>query len=174
MVFESWGSLLSAPDGFVGLLDDATAARTWLSTHGARLTEIEVGASSLNWTESLTHQDLRSDNIVYSRQLGPLFVDWPYLTVGPRLMDIAFAAPSIEAEGGPTCAQTVELYQKISKVRFSVEEIRTAAVIVSGFFATRAFLDPIPGLPRVRWIQKRQLFPALRWMNQVLDVPGTY
>jgi len=42
---------------------------------------------------------------------------------------------------------------------------------VSGFFAARAGLPPLPDAPRVRWLQQRQRGPALRWAARELELP---
>jgi hypothetical protein len=86
------------------------------------------------------------------------------------LLDIAFFLPSLAGQGGPSCADGLNLYERAAGATFAPEDIAIAAVIVSGFFAARAGEPDIPGLPRLRWVQKLQLFPALAWACQCLDL----
>ena len=51
------------------------------------------------------------------------------------------------------------------------EGLLGAATLAAGYFASRAFQAPMKELPRLRWIQKQQLFPAIQWMVRLID-PG--
>ena len=50
-------------------------------------------------------------------------------------------------------------------------DLVAAAVAVSGYFAARAGLPDIPGLPRVRAVQRIQLASALSWVARLTDLP---
>ncbi|MGH3031166.1 MAG: hypothetical protein ACRDNE_10445 [Gaiellaceae bacterium] len=66
--------------------------------------------------------------------------------------------PSLEAEGGPPPEALLP-------------EAPEAAAFMSGFFAARAGLPPIPTAPHVREIQLAQLLTALPWAARALGLP---
>ena len=78
--------------------------------------------------------------------------------------------PSLAGEGGPEAAQALADYEKASGIRFDTNDVLTAAATISGFFAARAGEPDIPALPRLRWIQKLQLYPALAWICELMRV----
>jgi hypothetical protein len=86
------------------------------------------------------------------------------------LIDIAFFLPSLAGQGGSTCAECLKLYEQAARITFAPDDVAAAATVVSGFFAARAGLPEIAALPRLRWIQKLQLFPALDWLSDMLGI----
>jgi hypothetical protein len=50
--------------------------------------------------ESLTHWDLRSDNICVTERRA-IFVDWNHACVSNPILDLGFWLPSLAYEGGP-------------------------------------------------------------------------
>jgi hypothetical protein len=170
---EGWADMKTDPpaiDGFCNLFENSSVARKWFDNHIERLAKIERNAKSVSWQFGCIHQDLRSDNILFSRSLGPLFVDWPYFSFGPRAFDLAFLVPSVRGEGGPSPAVVFAKYQAKSGIQFTDDEITTAAVLSAGFFVSGAHQPPLEGLPRVRWVQRLQAFPALNFMCEVLGI----
>ena len=168
---RGWGTLLNdaeARDRFLALFVDGAAAAHWFAAHGERLAETELRSASLDGPESWLHQDIRSDNIVFAER--PMLVDWPMLSYGATLIDVAAFLPSLEGEGGPRCADGLRLYEEMAGLAFGEDSVAIAATTVAGFFAARAGEPQIVGLPRLRWIQALQLLPALRWLYDCLDI----
>lgn len=168
-----WRDRLSNPlhiAGFASLFADPPIAAQWLLRHRDTIVAIETAAAKRRWQQGLMHLDLRSDNVLCSRSRGVLFVDWPYLSIGPRMVDLGFLLPSLFAEGGPTPAYGIELYEQAAGVKFSRSEIAAAAVLVAGFFAAHAHLADAPEMPRLRLLQRAQLYPALQWMCAMLNI----
>jgi hypothetical protein len=66
---------------------------------------------------------------------------------------------SLEAEGGPP-PETL------------LPDRPDVAAWVSGYFASRAGLPPIPDAPQVRTVQRQQLAPALAWVSRALALPS--
>jgi len=166
-----WGSLCQDPTAkarFLSLFADNGAAHHWLRRHGDRLAELERAPLALAGPQAWLHMDIRSDNLVFADR--PVLVDWPSLVYGSPLIDVAGFLPSLEAEGGPGCAQALERYQAAAKYRHEKSDTVTAAAFVSGYFAARAGEAEIAGLPRLRQVQRRQLQPALRWLCDLLDI----
>jgi thiamine kinase-like enzyme len=107
--------------------------------------------------ESLTHWDLRSDNICLNERKA-IFVDWNLACMSNPKLDLGFWLPSLAYEGGP----------EPERILPDAPEI---AAWVSGFFAVRAGLPGISDAPRVRLVQQQQLATALPWAARALDLP---
>ena len=48
--------------------------------------------------------------------------------------------------------------------------LRASIAAIAGFFAESAWQPPIPGVPRVRSIQRRQLRASLAWCARTLEL----
>ncbi len=166
-----WGSLSrdsAARERLLSLFDEGAAK--WFDTNFERLVGMEdLARSLLDGPCSWIHLDVRSDNLLFSDDDVRL-VDWPYLAFGPALIDVAFFLPSVAGEGGPAPADGLKAYKQASGLRFDDDKIAVAAATVAGFFAARAGEPDLPLLPRLRWIQRLQLFPALNWTCDLLGV----
>ena len=60
-------------------------------------------------------------------------------------------------------------YAETGFVRPAMLDASVAAL--AGYFADRARLPPLPGLPRVRSVQRRQLKTTLMWCAATLQLP---
>lgn len=103
------------------------------------------------------HLDVRSDNLFLCER-GAVLVDWNLACLSNPLLDVGFWLPSLRAEGGP----------KPDDILCHAPPV---AAWVSGFFAARAGLPPIPQAPLVRQVQLQQLLPALGWAIRALELP---
>jgi len=159
-----------ARDRFIALFQDALEAARWFDRHIEAFVALEDQSSAMGGPVSWLHLDVRSDNLVFAADRRVVLVDWPVLAYGPVLFDLAAFLPSLEGEGGPACAEGLRLYERLSRHSFDAADVAKAAADVAGFFAGRAGEPPIAALPRLRWIQKLQLFPALRWLASVLEI----
>jgi aminoglycoside phosphotransferase (APT) family kinase protein len=167
---SNWHSLNDARvrGSFVQLFAEPDSAERWLRAHLNTL--IGLKAQVPGGPRSWVHMDIRSDNFVFADDGRLLLVDWPVLSYGPRLLDIAFFLPSLEGEGGPACADGLSRYAAAAGLTFAAADLAIATATVAGFFAARAGEPEIAALPRLRWIQKLQLFPALGWMCDQLGI----
>jgi hypothetical protein len=172
---RSWATLQREPDDrerFLSLFRDKAIAGRWFDRNIERLIALEASAKNMGGPRSWIHQDIRSDNLIFSP--SPLLVDWPFLAYGPVLSDIAGFLPSVAGEGGPEPAMGLRAYEDAAGMTFAQEDVAAAAALISGFFAARAGEPEIAQLPRLRWIQRLQLFPALEWVSSLIggDAPG--
>ena len=127
-----------------------------MSTFG----DLEKHAASLQEASSWIHCDVRSDNLIFSHDGRPKLIDWPMLSLGPALLDLAFFLPSVAGEKGPPPRQGLALYEHEAGRKFDEHGLRVIVAIVAGSFAARAGEPPIPELPRVRWLQSFTSRPA--------------
>jgi hypothetical protein len=169
---QNWQTLRERQvrDGFVALFEEPAVAERWLDAHLEALIALKERSHDLGGPRGWAHMDIRSDNLVFATNDRLLLVDWPVLSYGPQLLDIAFFLPSLEGQGGPACADGLRLYEGAAQTRFDAGDAAEAAAVVAGFFAARAGEPEIPGLPRLRWVQKMQLFPALAWLSDCLAI----
>jgi hypothetical protein len=152
---------LFAADGWATVAGDRApflstrlAGETWLGRALPRLLAAEA-AFPLDG-EALLHLDVRSDNLCL-RGDRAILVDWNHACRGNPELDLAFWLPSLELEGGPPPESMVP-------------GVPNAAAVVSGYFAARAGLPPVPNAPGVRPIQLAQLGPALAWVSRALGL----
>jgi hypothetical protein len=169
---SGWKSLadLGRRAEFIALFADRGAATRWLDAHVAEFVALEAEASHIDGPRSWVHHDVRSDNLLFHDAAEPLLVDFPYLAIGPALMDVVCFLPSLAGEGGPPPVEGLRLYEQMSGHRFGSRDIAIGIATVAGFFAARAGLADLPGLPRLRWVQKLQLFPCLKWLSQSMAI----
>lgn len=108
----------------------------------------------------LLHFDTRSDNI---RLIGDRMVmfDWPFASVGPAEFDTVAFAQALGCESRIFPERVIEWYEEVMPLRPDVVDASLAGI--SGYFAQRAWQPPMPGLPRIRSIQRRQLKACLAW-----------
>ena len=131
-------------------------SQKWLER--ALPTLLEAESSCVTDGDSLTHFDIRSDNICVRDQAVKL-IDWNGACLGNPKLDLGFWLPSLAHEGGPTPDTLLNGEPEI-------------AACVSGYFAARAGLPEIDNAPRVRLVQRQQLGPALSWAVRALDLPS--
>lgn len=142
-------------------------AREWLDVYGP---DLDVAARRLGRAPAphcLLHLDTRSDNLRLDRAGLRLF-DWNWACRGPAEVDVAAFAQSIPADNGPVPEAFVAAYQRHAPLRDAVLDAAVAAV--AGLFARSAPRPPVPGLPRLRSIQRRQLKASLGWAARRLNL----
>ena len=147
-----WTAVAADPAPFLSL---GLADAPWLERALPLLIHYEAQGSTDG--ESLTHWDLRSDNMCLTAGRA-VFVDWHFACVSNPRLDLGFWLPSLAYEGGPAPERLLPDAPEI-------------AARVSGFFAARAGLPGIHDAPRVRVVQRQQLETALSWVARALDLP---
>ena len=133
----------------------------WSSRNLETLVEYEAEAERLVVGDTLLHLDVRADNIL----LAPdkvWFVDWPSACVGAAWVDIAFFAPSVTMQGGPSPEQVIARHPAARTAEPNA--ITAAAVAIAGFFTHRSLQPAPPGLPTVRAFQAAQGVVAREWV----------
>lgn len=169
---SGWKSLTDDEQriSFLALFDDQVAASKWLDAHLDAFVALEAQASRIGGPRSWVHHDVRSDNLLFCGTEEPQLIDFPYLAYGPTLMDVVFFLPSVSGEGGYHPWEGLRLYEQMSGHRFDVRDVMVTVATVAGFFAARAGQPELAGLPRLRWVQKLQLFPSLRWLTRLMEI----
>ena len=148
----NWRVVADDPAPFLAL---GVADAAWLEAALPTLIRVEEGCPTAG--DSLTHWDLRSDNICLTPGRA-VFVDWNGACLSNPRLDLGFWLPSLAYESG----------LEPEKILPDAPEV---AARVSGYFASRAGLPGIGDAPRVRTVQRRQLETALPWAARALDLP---
>ena len=143
-------------------------AREWLDVALPLLRQTAERLVRLRAPHSLVHGDTRSDNTRLQAEQLRMF-DWNFASVGPHEFDAAGFAQATEAEGGPSAERTMDWYAEVMPIRDTYVDASVAGI--AGYFADRAWRPPIPGVPRVRAFQRRQLVVSLAWAARRLDLP---
>jgi len=147
-----WQKVAGNPGPFLGL---GLVTPAWLER--ALPVLIDASAEVREEGNDVVHLDVRSDNLCETAR-GIVLIDWNWACLGNGALDTGFWLPSLQAEGGPVPEAILDGRPDI-------------AACVSGFFAARAGLPPIPEAPQVRAVQLQQLRPALQWAARQLDLP---
>jgi len=72
-------------------------------------------------------------------------------------------------EGGPEPERVVAEYDLVLPLRPVALDAAIAGI--AGYFADRAWRPAVPGLPRIRSVQRRQLKSTLAWAARHFDLP---
>jgi len=136
-------------------LSAGLCSRAWLTQALPALSETARKAPIEG--EELVHFDVRSDNICFAGARTVL-VDWNWAARGNGLLDLAFWAPSLHAEGGPRPEEILP-------------DSGVWAALVSGFFAERVGQTAVRNADAIRAVQLKQLRVALPWAARALGLP---
>ena len=166
-----WGELAKARD-----LDRVASlarrrkdeAREWIDVALPVLRQFEDGLGKTKPPFALLHFDTRSDNTRLHGDLLRIF-DWPFASAGPAEFDVTAYAQGVTADGGPEPERVLAWYEEVLPLR--ADAIDSSLAGISGFFADRSWKPEIPGLPRVRSFQRRQLKTCLAWTARRWDLP---
>jgi hypothetical protein len=138
----------------------STEATEWFARNGPLLSSVSGRLLTAPAPPQLLHTDARSDNLRWKN--GRLYlVDWAEAVAGPPEIDAAFFIQSIAVESPLDPETILEWYGRIHPPDPKVME--AAICVAAGYFADRAWLPELPGLPRLRAFQKRQLQVTLKW-----------
>jgi hypothetical protein len=143
-------------------------AREWIDVVLPVMRDLDDQLRKTKPPSTLLHLDTRSDNTRLHGDLLRIF-DWPFASAGPAEFDVTAYAQGVIADGGPDPERVLAWYEEVLPLRADAIDASLAAI--SGFFADRAWKPEVPGLPRVRSFQRRQLRCCLAWAARRFDLP---
>jgi aminoglycoside phosphotransferase (APT) family kinase protein len=155
--FTGWRTLAEA--------GDSDQLDPWSRAHLTELAELERSWPEHLAGDTLLHADLRADNILLAGE-RIMFVDWPHACVGAAVADVAFLAPSVTMQGGPSPDEVLAMTRSGRAARREI--VRAAACAIAGYLTERSLRPPPPGLPTVRAFQAAQGEIARRWVADLL------
>jgi aminoglycoside phosphotransferase (APT) family kinase protein len=129
----------------------------WLA---ARLEDLSAaaarGLTALEAGDTLTHGDIRSDNMLVRPDGRIMIVDWPWGAVGPAWLDRMLLAVNVAVHGGDADRIVADLDQRL------VTDVLTG---LAGMFRDGYRQPPPPGVPTLRAFMKFQCEGMLRWLR---------
>ena len=143
-------------------------ARAWLDEHLAAISDAARGMADPSLRKAFVHLDVRSDNLRWLGGRLRLF-DWPHAGIGPPEFDAVAFAQTVAVEGGPAPELVMGWYADGYAV--DPRAVDPSVSAVAGYFARHAWNAELPGLPRVRIFQRRQLQVTLKWAARRLSLP---
>ena len=151
---------LLGPD-FAGWSDIAAAPPAdlppWVVAHLGDLQEAATrGLAAIATGDTLTHCDIRSDNLLVRPDGRIVVVDWPWGSTGPPWLDRVLLAMNVVVHGGDG-----------DRALTGIDPGTAVDVItgLAGYFHRQGRLPPPPSLPTVRAFQRAQADALLPWLR---------
>lgn len=161
---EIWGRLRALEGGIRSAAalagGRAEEAEEWLDVALPALEAAALHVCEIRTPYTLLHEDTRSDNLRLREGRLKLF-DWNWASVGPAEFDAVALAESVAAEDGPEPEAVIAWYEEVLALRH--EAVAACVASFAGYFTAVAWRPPVPGLPRVRSVQRRQMKACLPW-----------
>jgi hypothetical protein len=129
----------------------------WIRGHlGSLQAAAERGLAALAEGDTLTHCDIRADNLLVRPDGHIIIVDWPWGCIGPDWLDRVLLAANVIVHGGDA-----------GPVLTGIDPRPAADVItaLTGYFMWQYRQPPPPSLPTVRAFQRAQGEALLPWLK---------
>ena len=136
---------------------------SWEACHLDELCALEAQWPEAAAGEQFIHGDVRSDNILLGADGRVTFVDWTECCKGSAAVDLVFAAPSVELEGGGS----PEHFLALANIQTSAERITPIVAAITGYYVWSGIQPDPPGMPTVRAGQRAKAEIALRWLQRI-------
>jgi len=136
----------------------------WAAAHLDDLLAAAERARAALVGDTLTHCDIRADNMLLRPDGSLVFVDWPWGCLGPDWLDRTLLATNVLVHGGDG-----------DRILAGLSDPGAAAdliVALTGYFIDHARLPPPPGLPTVRAFQRFQAEGLLPWLRHQVGPPA--
>jgi Ser/Thr protein kinase RdoA (MazF antagonist) len=133
----------------------------WAAAHLDQLrAAADRGLAAIATGDTLTHCDIRADNLLVRADGEIIFVDWPAGAVGPDWLDTVLLAVNVIVHGGAG-----------DRLLRDVDPRQATGVIagLAGYFAYIGRLPPPPAIPTVRAFQRAQADALLPWLHDRLS-----
>lgn len=112
--------------------------------------------------ETLTHVDIRADNLLVSSDGRVTIVDWPWTCRGPAWLDTVLLMINVNLFGGH------DVDAILAERGYPEGTVTDALIALTGFFLDVAREPDPPGLPTVRAFQRAQGDATLGWVRRRL------
>ncbi len=156
---------------FCDIFEDSNKAGFWLTYNLKDLIELQDNVKNIKDNMSISHFDLRSDNIIFRHNSEEVFIiDWANVCFAPILFDLVYIAIDLEAEFGIKAKETIKLYEDISNIKFKKDNILSVLVTLMGYLSDNMWREVPDKLPRLRWIQKICFNSAVSWFCDEMKI----
>jgi aminoglycoside phosphotransferase (APT) family kinase protein len=134
----------------------------WLADHlGELCRQAEHGLAALAG-DTLTHADVRADNLLISADSSVTVVDWPWGSRGPAWLDTLLLLINIRLHGGHADLTMIE-----STIDADHDDVVGVLAGFGAFFSDAARQPAPPGLPSLRAFQQTQADVVVSWLREI-------
>lgn len=131
----------------------------WTATHLDDLCRLaEHGLTALAG-DTLTHTDIRADNVLVGPDGTVTVIDWPHATRGPAWLDTLMLLVNVRLYGG---------HPDLATINADRQDLIGALAGLGGFFADAARLPAPPGLPSLRAFQQAHADVLVAWLRELV------
>ena len=123
--------------------------------------------------DTLTHLDLRADNILIRHGDGPLrhrvvFIDWPWALRGARWLDVTLLTLEMAAQDDPDSRAATDqvLHHIAAACGSSAGPLVDTLVGLTGYFTWQSRTPTTPGLPTLRAFQRTLADGLTAWLKE--------
>jgi aminoglycoside phosphotransferase (APT) family kinase protein len=149
--FGGWDRIAAAP---------APDLDPWLAGHLEELRAAAArGLAVVRGGETLTHCDIRSDNLLVRADGSVVVIDWPWGAVGPDWLDRLLLALNIVVTGGDPGRPLAGIDPRV---------VTDVAAGLTGMFEHMWRQPDPPGIPTVRAFQRMQAEALRPWLRDRL------
>ena len=145
--------------------DDATSS--W-PLPLAELCRLEGEWAAATAGQAFLHGDVRSDNCLVDPAGAVVLVDWELCCRGVPWLDLAWWAPTVEAEGG--CAP--EALFALAGLWASAADLLPVVAAIAGYYLHGGTQPDPPGMAGWRPFQRCQAEGTLRWLSRLVAAAG--
>jgi aminoglycoside phosphotransferase (APT) family kinase protein len=136
----------------------------WLAGHLDELCRLADRGLAALTGDTLTHTDLRADNLLISDDGSVTLVDWPWACLGPAWLDTLLLLINVRLFGDRRSEQLLALRPTVAGV--DPLDLTGALAGLAGFFLDGARRPPPPGLPTLRAFQHAQAEVTISWLRE--------
>lgn len=154
--------------GWRSLVDVADALDPWIRTRLDELVAYEERALAAVTGDTLTHWDIRADNILLTESGRVVFVDWSWACLSAPWVDTVLACLDLPLSGSDVDPD--ELLARLPQTK-DVEpgDVTALIVAVAGGLMAASRRPPAPGMPKLRAFQERSATAFLGWAARRIE-----
>jgi aminoglycoside phosphotransferase (APT) family kinase protein len=146
--FGGWDQIAAAPP---------PGLDPWAAEHLPDLRRAAArGLAAVRSGETLTHCDVRADNLLVRPDGRVIIVDWPWACVGPDWLDRLLLGLDVVVSGSDPARALAGIDPRV---------VTDVTAGLAGMFESIWRLPPPPGIPTVRAFQRRWAEALLGWLR---------
>jgi aminoglycoside phosphotransferase len=153
--------------GWRRLLDEPPAdPDPWVTRHADALCALADRGVAALAGDTLSHLDVRADNILLTADGAAHLVDWPWASVGPAWLDRLALLINVRLHGGDRHVTWSRLVDLARAERADPVDLMAVLAGLGAFFADAARRPEMPGLPGLRAFQRAQAEVVMDWLRE--------
>lgn len=142
----------------------------WAAAHLDELVALADAGIGALAGDTVTHVDVRADNLLIGPDGTVTVIDWPWACVGPAWLDTLLIMVNVNLFGGHD-VDTL-LAEHAGRLGGRPDELTAVLAAATGYFLDACRLPAPVGLPTVRAFQRAQGVATLTWLRGRLAAAG--